>query len=149
MNPLEKLPMNVQGHRQINKLVERINLLSNISASGGLNLSTSPLGVHLTQGDITAGIIGVRRAITTEVAPAATNLTCNLYDSQGIEATTGDEFEIEVYCSVIGGGNLNAAVPLLEDNDDLFVAKFPFDTAGTLSYRWYCLSLFFKMDICT
>ncbi len=81
----------------------------------------------------------VRRAITTAAAGAATTITANLYDEDGAEQTTGDESGLTIYCSVIGGGNLNAAIPRLEDNDDIWVAKLPYSSEAD---RWYCLKPF-------
>jgi hypothetical protein len=87
------------------------------------------------------GINGVRRAITSEAAGAATTITANLYDSEGNEITAGDGFGITVYCSVIGGGNLNAAIPRLENNDDIYVCQLSFDDENTY---WYCVSPVFQ-----
>jgi len=83
----------------------------------------------------------VRKAITTSAAGASTTITANLYNDNGVEVTTGDGAGITVYCFVVGGGNLNAAVPRLEDNDDIYVALMSFPDAVS---RWYCVSPVFQ-----
>uniref|UniRef100_A0A6H1ZN82 Uncharacterized protein n=1 Tax=viral metagenome TaxID=1070528 RepID=A0A6H1ZN82_9ZZZZ len=87
----------------------------------------------------------IRRAITTAAAGAGATITANLYNSAGVEQTTGDESGITVYCSICGGTALNAALPLLEDNDDIFIISLPYSAEAD---RWYCISLFFNVDIC-
>jgi len=82
----------------------------------------------------------VRRAITTQAAPADTKITANLYDNTGTEVTSGLGSGVDVYCSVIGGGNLNAAVPRLEDNDDIFVMNW--------GGKWWCITLFNASQEC-
>jgi hypothetical protein len=88
----------------------------------------------------------VRRAITTEAATANDHITCNLYDANGVEITSGTGSGIEVYCSIINATALNAAAPRLENNDDLFVVSLP-NSSSTV--RWYCVSLFQKSEDCT
>ena len=95
--------------------------------------------------------ISVRRAITTQDAPADTKITANLYDSAGIEQTEGDESNIDVYCSIAGGGNLDAAVPRLRNDTDIDVVKLPYDNEGTPEDRWFCIAPFnaSKECVCT
>ena len=50
-------------------------------------------------------------------------ITANLYSNDGEEITSGQYAGVTVECFVVGGGNLNAAVPRLEDNDDIYIAK--------------------------
>lgn len=76
----------------------------------------------------------VRMARTTEAATAAANLTCNLYDEDGNEITSGYGSGIEVYCKTNGGGNLNVSVPLLKDNQDICVIY--------TQNKWWCTELF-------
>ena len=90
----------------------------------------------------------VRRAITTEAAGAAVTITANLYGTDGIEQETGDEAGVTVYCTVTGGANLNEAIPALVNDADIFVVKLPYDNAGDVEYRWYCLQVFQSMDNC-
>ena len=90
----------------------------------------------------------VRRAITTAAAGAAQTIVCNLYDSSGIEQTTGDEAGITVYCIVTGSANLNEAIPALADDTDIFIVQLPYDNAGTVEQRWYCIQIFQSMGIC-
>jgi len=63
----------------------------------------------------------VRRAITTQAAPADTKITANLYDHAGVEITSGMGSEITVHCNISGGGNLDKAIPRLIDNQDIDV----------------------------
>lgn len=86
----------------------------------------------------------VRRVISTEAATNNNHITCNLYNSNGVEQTSGDESGIEVYCSICGGSALDEAIPRLQDNKDLFVVKLPYDNAGTPEDRWYCISTIFQ-----
>jgi len=86
------------------------------------------------------------RARTTEVAPAATNITCNLIINDGAEAGSGEfGYEIEVYCDICGGGNLNEAAPRLADNDYLAVYQ-SWHTDGSL--RWYAETTFDTDEEC-
>lgn len=146
----------VETVTRLNELVNAINKLNAFIGDGlikvikidsgySFSIDVNQLNARLPKGNITAP---VRRAITTEAAPAATNITCNLYDSSGQEITSGEGSAIEVYCSVIGGGNLSAAVPRLEDNDDLFIVQLPYNNGGTAESRWYCLSLFQASQDC-
>lgn len=147
-------------NRKYNQLVDEVNGMrglpqgdGRITFQGGANGTVPTVSMGQTRkrvanvrpSDLTAGI---RRAITTEAATANTQITCNLYDNNGIEQTTGDESGIEVYCSIMDGTALNAAVPRLEDNDDLFVVSLPYDNNGTPELRWYCVSLFNGSEDC-
>ena len=83
----------------------------------------------------------VRRAKTTAAAGAATTITANLYDNDGeTEITSGLGAGITVYCTVTGSANLNAAIPMLENDMDIPV----YNICG----KWYCSWGFQKMDIC-
>ena len=65
-----------------------------------------------------------RRARTTEVAPAATNITCNLILRNGVEAAADElGYNIEVYGDICGDGNLNAAISRLADNDYIWIVN--------------------------
>lgn len=140
--------------QRLNEIVTALNSLNNFSGDACIRVTRSTNGYtfNLDHDQVNAIVIKggkstgvIRRAITTEAAPAATNITCNLYDSNGTEITTGEGSAIEVYCSVIGGGNLNAAVPRLEDNDDLFVVSLPYSSTEV---RYYCVSLFQASQDC-
>lgn len=90
----------------------------------------------------------VRRAITTAAAGATETIVCNIYDSSGVEQTTGNEAAITVYCSITGSANLDGAIPALEDDMDIFVIQLPYDNAGVVEQRWYCTQIFQSMDNC-
>lgn len=148
-------PLTVQ---RLNELVSALNRINNFSGDacikvkrceGGysIGLDMDQVNARIIKGGNTPGT-SVLRAITTEAAPAATNITCNLYDSTGTEITSGTGSAIEVYCSVIGGGNLNAAVPRLEDNDDLFVVKLPYKNGTATESRYFCTTLFQASQDC-
>jgi len=76
----------------------------------------------------------VRRAITTQDAPADTKITANLYDNTDTEIESGLGSAIDVYCEIVGGGNLEDAVPLLKDDQDIFVIN--------IQGKWWCTALF-------
>jgi len=140
---------------RLNELVNAINSLNSFSGDACIRVTRSVSGYTFTLDldQLNARIIKggssanstIKRAITTEAAGASTSITCNLYDGNGAEITSGEGSAIEVYCSVIGGGNLNAAVPRLEDNDDLFVVQLPYSSTAT---RYYCVSLFQASQEC-
>jgi hypothetical protein len=81
----------------------------------------------------------IRRAITTAAAGAGATIKANLYNNAGVEQTSGAEFNVDVYCTIIGGTALNAAAPRLENDDDIFIVSLPFSATAK---RWYCVSLF-------
>lgn len=81
-----------------------------------------------------------RRARTTAAAGAATTIVCNLISNEGTELTSGLGSGITVNCNISGSGNLNAAMPYLNDDDYLSVEW----QAG----KWYCTTVFWKADIC-
>lgn len=78
-----------------------------------------------------------RWARTTQNAPEDVKITANLLSRDGIEITEGEGVGIDVYCDIIGGGNLNAAVPRLIDDQDIPVVKRTIDVDGTPTERWY------------
>ena len=83
----------------------------------------------------------VRRARTTEAAPAATNLTCNIILNNDVEAGVGElGYNIEVYCSIVGSANLNAAAPRLANDDYLFVQN--------IQGKWWCVTVFQATEDC-
>jgi hypothetical protein len=148
-------------NRKYNNMVDEVNGRrgmpqgdGRISFQGGANGSVPTVSMGQTRKRVAnvraSGLAGgIRRAITTEAATANDHITCNLYDNNGVEQTTGDESGIEVYCSIMDGTALNAAVPRLEDNDDLFIVSMPYDNAGTPEQRWYCVSLFNGSEDCS
>jgi hypothetical protein len=149
---------NAMTIRRLNQIVEAVNRVNNFTGDQCIKITRGRDGytISLVMDQVNARIIknrgggsgGVYRAITTEAAPAATNITCNLYDSTGTEITSGEGSGIEVYCSIIGGGNLNAAVPRLEDNDDLFVVNLPYKNGTATESRYFCTSLFQASQDC-
>ncbi|GAG76757.1 unnamed protein product, partial [marine sediment metagenome] len=55
---------------EINPLIDRINTLSKITASNGIRITTSPLGINLIGSGITGGVSQQRKIF--EVRSAAT-----------------------------------------------------------------------------
>jgi len=101
-----------------------------------------PGDANSTGGESSTSI--VRRAVTKENAPSDNTIICNLYNSDGVEITTGTDgvdYNIPVTCNISGGSALNEAVPRLESGDSLFVAK----VAGVS----YCVSNFQASEDCT
>lgn len=93
--------------------------------------------------------VPVRRAITTAAAGAGNTITVNLYDSNGIEQTSGDESNITVYCTIVGGSALNTAIPRLENDTPIEVIQHPYWNEGIVEQRWYCAGLPFQAsEVC-
>lgn len=80
----------------------------------------------------------VRRAITTQAAPALAHITANLYNHAGVEITEGLGSGITVYCDIIGGTKLSEAIPQLKDNTPLSTLN--------IQGKWYCTSIFQTYD---
>ena len=75
----------------------------------------------------------IHKAYCKTDAGAAAIIVCYLDEDE-----TGEE--ITVGCSITGGGNLNSAIPRLEDGTLIFVTKID----GT----WYCTSVFQTIENC-
>lgn len=84
----------------------------------------------------------VRRVRTFEAAPAATNITCNLILNNDVEAAEGElGYNIEVSARISGGGNLNAAVPRLANDNYAF--------AQNIQGKWWFVTVFNSSENCT
>ena len=127
-----------------NNLVREVHKLTRLKGANGIRVLQSSAGVTISGTEQSVNT-EIRRAITTAAAGASATITANLYDSSGVEQTTGDEAGITVYCTVTGSANLNAAIPLLANDTDIFVTQLPYDSTTN---RWYCTQIFQKMDIC-
>lgn len=77
---------------------------------------------------------GVQQAVTTAAAGAATTIAADVYDDEGVPS----ELKATVYCSIMGGGNLNVAIPRLSSGDTIYVVS--------INNAWYCVSLFQTID---
>lgn len=86
-----------------------------------------------------------KRAVTTAAAGAGTTITADLIKSDGTQDTAGPGHNITVYCSIIGGGDLDEAIPRLELNDELYVVELPYSSTEK---RYYCVSLFQASQDC-
>jgi hypothetical protein len=83
----------------------------------------------------------VRRMITTEAAPAAQQITCNMYDNDGeTEVGSGMGFNIEVYSKSTLNADLDEAVPRLADDLDLW--------AQNIAGKWWCVTLYQMTENC-
>lgn len=91
----------------------------------------------------------IYRAITLAAASNYTYIPADLYDLNGDRIVSGDGHNIFAYCSIIGGGYLNTAVPRLSLGDEILVTKLPYKNGETLEYRWFCLSSFQRSQECT
>ena len=149
------------ARRKLNQLRSEVDaLLKSLTTGRVLTTHTaggsvSDLSMHQTRPRIakqrrSSGIGINRRARTTEAATANDHITCNIYDSKGIEATSGDEFNVEVYGLLVDAGTaLNTSIGKLRDNEDIVATKLPYDNSGTVEYRWYCTGLFQPYEECS
>ena len=141
---------------RLNQIIDELDNLRRISGSSYISVNRSSAGATVSLNTNKLREIfphtQLRRAITTAAAGATATITVNLYDSSGVEQTTGDESGITVYCSISGDTSysspLNAAIPLLTDNTDIFVMKLPLYNLGTPESAWFCTQIFQKMDLC-
>ena len=134
---------------QINELIDRVNLLSNVKGGGGVGIKVGPSNVNIWSTLTANEGTQVRYAVTTQDAPADTKITANVLNAYtGIEPTEGDDFGVDVYCKVVGGGNLVDAIPRLANDDAIFVAKLYWDNAGTPTSSWFCLTVFQAAEDC-
>ena len=92
------------------------------------------VGVPITHGS------PIRMARTTAAAGATQTIVCNLAGQDGVEITSGLGSGITVGCKVSGDGNLNAAIPRLADDDDIFVVN--------LNGEWWCTTVFQTSEDC-
>lgn len=78
----------------------------------------------------------IRRAYCSGPAGAGKTIDANL-DSTSGTLLTGPA---TVNCNISGGANLNAAVPRLEDEDEILITK--------IGGKWYCLTVFQASQEC-
>jgi len=96
---------------------------------------------------ISGGGADIRRAKLTQDATSTTTITANLYDANGIEQTEGPESNVKVYCLFAHPtGALSEAIPRLHEGQDIFVIKLPYNEDGYVQMRWYCLTIFQRID---
>lgn len=144
--------------QRLNQIVDALNSINNFVGDGLIKVQRSPSGYtfSLNMDGVNARIIKnkggaggvgtqVRRAITTQAAPAQTYITANLYsESTGLEQTSGAESGLSIYCSTMGA-NLDVCIPRLKDNTDIWVAQFNYDNGGTATARWYMIGQVFQL----
>jgi len=136
----------------LNQIVELVNQLEKISGDEFINIGKSggstALRFNLNKLKERLGVFSgsgsgeIRRAKLTASAGATATITANLYNSAGVEQTTGDEAGVTVYCDIHGGTVLNAAIPRLATGEIIKVAKLPFLNGTILEQRWTCLTEF-------
>lgn len=130
---------------EYNQLVGLVEKMSRSLMSAGIVDSTGFTTRRPPVSTICKREIGiVRRAKTTENAPAATHINANLYDEDGVEQTSGPESNLDIYCSIMGGVDLEDAVPRLVSGSDIFVSKLPLSSSVD---RWYCVTIFNKVKV--
>ena len=116
--------------RDFNKVIGRLNLLSNIHGGNGLGVSMNPAGVNIYN---TSKFTGVRRAFVKTTPAAVATVVCFLDVDAG-------SVEITVNCDIVGGTALNSAVPRIIDGDAITV----YQINGT----WYCTTIFQESKNC-
>lgn len=87
----------------------------------------------------------IRRAKIVEDAPHDNVILANIFNIQGIEATEGDEYYVEIYCHIsgfTGAGYLDEAVSRLVTGNIINVEKLPYNNEGTVEQRWYAQDTF-------
>jgi len=119
--------------KMYNDLVERIELLGHVHASGGLTVSTGAMGIQLHGGATGGGGTEIRVAYVKTAPGATTTVACYL-DTDA----TGEE--ITVNCEICGGTALNSAVPRLADGERIFVVY--------KNGAWWALALFNASTSC-
>ena len=111
-----------------NRLVDRINTNSHITGSDGVMISQGVSGTTISGAGVSGGGTSVILAKVQIDAPADTAISVKLLDTDNT-TVTGSAFDVE--CTIIGGGNLNTALPLLETDDIILVNK--------INNEWWCL----------
>lgn len=127
----------IELKRKIQQLQKEVDDIKAQTNKSPLRIEPAPMSIPTAD---------LRRAITTQTAPADTKITANLYDNRGKEITSGKGAGINVYCLISGGGNLNEAIRLLADNTNIIVVKLPYDNEGTPEDRWWCVEGFQTFD---
>lgn len=152
--------------QKLNDIVDIVNILQKISGDTFIKINNNSAGVNfgLDFNTLKArlGVIGggggsgseIRRAKLTASAGEGNTITANLYDSSGVEQTTGDEAGITVYCNINAqtgesGIHLFSCIPRLYEGQDVLVALVPVKIPDPNHYgdylldmRWYCTAIF-------
>ncbi len=141
---------------KFNRIVDRVKRLEKTGNSLG-RITSSQTGTGLV-GDLSLNRTrprvakvrsiqsgGIRRARTTEAATGNNHITCNLYDSQGVEQTSGDESGIEVYFDIASSSATNTSAPRLPNNFDLSVSLHPISPTER---RWFCTTILNLTEVC-
>ena len=110
--------------RKLNALVDAVKSLQNINGDVFIRAASTPAGttVRLNIAAVLerimknsgGGGIALRRAFVKTTPGATTTLVCFLAVD-----TTGEE--VNVICTIYGGGNLNTAHPSFVDGDEVWV----------------------------
>lgn len=132
---------------RLNKMAEVVRQTKQVTSDSFVSVRQSPaqatshgLNLNLLRQRLGRAGSKIRRARTTAAAGAAATIICNLLDSNDVEITSGDEFNVTVYCDICGGNSLNAASPLLADDDYIDVFKH--------NDKWRCPTTFQAFEIC-
>ncbi len=114
--------------QEYNKLIKAVNGLMNMKGRNGITVRTSPFGTTLIGSPTSAvGTVGttLRKAFAAQDAPAGNDITVFLdADATGSART--------ITCEIVGGSDLNNALPRLVDGSLFYVLP---DTDATDGLR--------------
>ncbi len=125
--------------RKQNLLVDAVKSLQNLNGDVFIRAVNNPAGTTIrlniaavlerimknSEGGGTGGGYGLRRAFVKEAPGATTTLVCYLDIDE-----SGSSVEINVECTIYGGGNLDEAHPSFTDGTPLWV------TYNTIEGEW-------------
>lgn len=147
---LNENPRSTDYTKKLNEIIDAVNKANNISltvqgARGSVisNPRGHALNVVIPKQTLGKGGGGgddvggktVRRATCTEDAPSGNEITCNLFDSDGIEITTGvegEDYNIPIWCLISNGriAKVAHATPGSVDPGDTFRLTVALDAGG-------------------
>ena len=122
---------------KVNRIIDVLKIVSNISGRGGIvaNKSIAGIVLYLHKKPIPSGFGIIRRAKLTQSAGADDTVAANLYDDNGVEVVEGEGYNIECHGIIMGDTTqLNSAVARLESGKDVLVTELPYSAEAT---RWY------------
>ena len=113
-----------ETQRKLNLLVDAVRSLQNLNGDIFIRAANTPAGTtvrlniaavleRIMKNSEGGGGVGLRRAFVKTTPGATTTLVCWL-DVDGAN-------EVNVICTIYGGGNLNEAHPSFVDGDELWV----------------------------
>jgi len=128
--------------KDIDALIERVNLLSKLRGSGGIGVSINPTGMNIYGTGLSVRD-KLRRAQIAEVPGNQDYIVASLLnETTGQVVTEGIGFEIKVYADICNGERLDRASPKVSIGDILYVKQCFYDNDGTPEKRWYFVTTF-------